>query len=349
MPASPPAYRRLCLTVDVESYSRRPGRHQVAIQSGLTDALEAALRRVGIAWGACDVQEQGDGYLLLLPAGVDEGRVVPGLVHGLALELRRVNRREPGDGASGDLEPGEDARIRLRAALTQGAVRRAAAGYVAKAVVAAARVVGSPALRAALAAYPDRDLAVALTDDLYEDVIVDGSAALAGVAVREAEVRLSDKDFTAHVWVLVPDPAVGPADRLDRLGRSWPATAGRLLAGGEGVTGAGLAMTRLWAGGSVTGESSDHYGTGEPQGAGGQDPALGAFHSTGWSEGGDGPADDPGLPDPLDHDGDAPVSAGLPDWDDSDPAGFAPEPSDWADHGGQDIGFHGTGFHDPGF
>ncbi|MCK9931765.1 hypothetical protein MXD62_32300 [Frankia sp. Mgl5] len=328
MPTSPPAYRRLCLMVDVESYSRRAGRHQLAIQSRLAGALDAALRRVGVAWKSCDVQEQGDGFLLLLPVGVDEGRAVPGLVHGLALELARVNR----------LEPGDDARIRLRAALTQGAVRRAAAGYVAKAVVAASRIVGSPALRGALAAYPDRDLAVALTDDLYEDVIVDGSPAMAGVAVREADVRLPGKDFSAHVWVLVPDPSVGP---VGQPGRPWPATAGRLLVGGEGVAAAGLTMTRLWAGGLVAGDASDHHGAAE------QDPGLSAYLPAGGSDSGDGPIDD--LAGRPDHGSDPTTSTELPDWDDSDPAGLAPEPWGWEDHDGLDIGLHDADVLDAGF
>lgn len=44
-----------------------------------------------------------------------------------------------------------------------GAVRRGTTGYVANAVVTAARLVSSAELRQALTRYPDRDLALAVT------------------------------------------------------------------------------------------------------------------------------------------------------------------------------------------
>ncbi len=262
MTDGPAAYRRLCLMVDVESYSRQTNQRQFAIQGSLAEILAGALRRAGVRPGQCERQEQGDGFLLLLPSGVDEGRTIPGLINGFAEGLATANQDEP-------------ERIRLRAALTQGAVRRAATGYVANAIVTAARLVSSAELRQALARYPDRDLALAVTSDLYDDVVADGFTPTADTDLLRAHVRLPDKGFSADVRILVPvSPAVGTAHPRPRRGSVFSV--------------AGVALPVIGLGGAAIhpfspDEDSDQVDTG-PLSAPVPDAAMPAHEVTSWPD-----------------------------------------------------------------
>src|SRR5690606_30657101 len=143
------------LRLDTEAYSGRDCRAQVVVQSRLRMLMEASCRWAGVDISRCEHQPSGDGILVIFEPGIDEGRVVPRLLQGLADGLRRGNTLD---------WPHE--RMRLRAALGQGTVRVAENGYVGRAVVAVSRLVDAQPLRAALAARPDRDLAVIITADL---------------------------------------------------------------------------------------------------------------------------------------------------------------------------------------
>ncbi|WP_405147327.1 hypothetical protein OG589_07300 [Sphaerisporangium sp. NBC_01403] len=190
----PAAIRRLCVAVDVQSYSLRDNRRQLGVQAGLKRVLDRALARAGLSPAAVPRQDRGDGQLVLLPAGVDEARVIALLLREVGAGLAEINKT---------LVP--DDRIRLRLALAQGIIHEAATGYVGKAVVDACRLVDSRDLRAALAEHDDRDLAVAVTDDLFHDVLVHGYAGLAAGDFRRVGVELADKGFSAFVWVAVPE------------------------------------------------------------------------------------------------------------------------------------------------
>ncbi|MEV7968156.1 hypothetical protein AB0O34_19530 [Sphaerisporangium sp. NPDC088356] len=189
----PAAIRRLCLAVDVQSYSARDNRRQLDVQTGLKRVLDRALARAGLSLAAVPRQDRGDGQLVLLPAGVDEARVIAILLREVGAGLAEINETLP-----------PDDRIRLRLALAQGIVHEAATGYVGKAVVDACRLVETRDLRTALAEHDDRDLAVAVTDDLFHDVLVHGYAGLAAGDFRRVGVELADKGFSAVVWLAVP-------------------------------------------------------------------------------------------------------------------------------------------------
>src|SRR5262245_24233209 len=125
----PPAIRRLCLVVDIESYSSLDHQAQHRAQARLAKVLTTAVRRAGVRYallgrGAIR-QNRGDGQLVLLPAGIDEARAISGLVRGLADAMLGINAEQP--------------RLRLRVALAQGVVQAAATGYVGKSIVDACR------------------------------------------------------------------------------------------------------------------------------------------------------------------------------------------------------------------
>jgi hypothetical protein len=222
----PPAIRRLCLVVDIESYSALDHQAQHGAQARLARVLTTAVRRAGVRGGwlrrGVIRQNRGDGQLVLMPAGIDEARVISGLVHGLAEAMMGINAQEP--------------RLRLRVALAQGVVQAAATGYVGKSIVDACRLVDSAALREALAASPDRDFAVAFTDDLFRDVVIHGFGGLVGSDFRPVDVVEERKGFAISAWVSQPDlvPTSPPSPPTRRDGRpvgwwrrpgSWPTSA----------------------------------------------------------------------------------------------------------------------------
>src|SRR5947207_1271097 len=86
-----PAVRRLCLAVDIESYSKRPVPAQVDLQTRLLWTMVQACRAARVRATRCDRQFSGDGEILILPPAVDERRAVPGLILGLLTALQRVN------------------------------------------------------------------------------------------------------------------------------------------------------------------------------------------------------------------------------------------------------------------
>lgn len=190
----PPGVRRLCLAVDIEKYSARDNADMVRLQRVLLCTLRAACARAGILWERCGRQAQGDGYLLVLEPGIDESRVVPALLDGLATGLAT----------------GGDGSVRMRASLHQGIVHEADSGYAGSAVVALFRVLDSTPVRRALADSPDVQLVAALSDPLYRDLVpAGGYEGLPAGGFHRADVRDEAKNFSSVAWIRpVPVPSV---------------------------------------------------------------------------------------------------------------------------------------------
>ncbi|MBL1106631.1 hypothetical protein JK361_18835 [Streptomyces sp. 5-8] len=193
----PPGLRRLCLAVDIEKYSARDNTGMVRLQRVLLRALREACARAGIDWHRCGRQAQGDGYLLVFEPDVDETRVVPGLLNGLAAALAEANATA---------SPPQ--RVRMRACLHQGIVHEADSGYAGSAVVSLFRVLDSDPVRRALADAPATHLVAAFSDGLYQDLVSHGYSGLTATGFRRAEIHVPAKSFTGVAWIRAfPSPA----------------------------------------------------------------------------------------------------------------------------------------------
>jgi hypothetical protein len=186
----PPGVRRLIVAVDLVGYSRHDHLRQINAQRRLLGIMERVCEENGIDREHCLRQPQGDGELLLLPPGLDEGRAVPGLIGELGIAIREVNR---------DL--GDEARLRMRAAVHQGVVHEAANGYVSRAVVRTCRLLDSPQLRWAMENMPACELALAVSDQLYEDVLEHGYRGLSPERFARIRIEMPEKGFVADAWV----------------------------------------------------------------------------------------------------------------------------------------------------
>ncbi|MFD9068500.1 hypothetical protein [Streptomyces lasiicapitis] len=194
-PQSPDAIpnRRLCLAADMEQYSRLDTRTQLAAQADLVRLLDEAATLAGLDRTAWARQPQGDQEFAVLPEATPEAAVLGPFVCHLAACLGALNARA--------VAP----RVRLRLAVDTGVAADAALGHAGPAPVAVARYVNAPQLKAVLAALTVADLAVIVSDRLYQDVVRSGRRDLDSAQYVRAHVRV--KEFGGYGWIRVPGHA----------------------------------------------------------------------------------------------------------------------------------------------
>jgi len=196
MKPAPRFLRRLCLAVDLRSYSRHTPDEQFDGQARLVRILEHAVRRSRVPKVLVQRQDQGDGRLLVLPLRKNELHVVPALILGLRDGLYQMN-----------LFPTLYGRLQLRAALGQGLLTRSHAGYVGECVVTTSRLLDAGNVRDALTDEGPNDLSLAVTPELYREVICREAPGLPSHQFREIDVDLPKKDFHSRAWLYTPRSA----------------------------------------------------------------------------------------------------------------------------------------------
>jgi hypothetical protein len=216
----------LCIAYDVESYSGRDSRDQIDVQRRLALALEQVRALAGIAPGDFVNQEQGDGGLILLPTGgeVDEPLMIARFLSALESALADANRNLI-----------LDAQMRMRVVLVEGVVFAGANGYVGDAVVGAFRMCNAQPVRSALAAVPDANLVLVVSDGLYRDVVRHGHYGLPGAEFVRHTLEL--KEFSDVAWICVRRAHATPP--------GWSAAAGAGPTGESGHSPADERSTSL--------------------------------------------------------------------------------------------------------
>lgn len=184
--------RRMCVTVDVEGYSKRDAREHGRVQSVLLEVLDRALSAAQISGNGCDRQQQGDGHLLVMPPAIDEPQVIRWFLRELASGLGAVNRHARPEYA-----------VRMRVALDEDIVFVEANGFGGHGVVRAHRLRDSTEARSALAEARS-DLIVIVSDRLYLGSV---RAAFEGEPewrFERAMATVPDKGFAEPCWIHVP-------------------------------------------------------------------------------------------------------------------------------------------------
>ncbi|MFG2961951.1 hypothetical protein ACGFZS_01575 [Streptomyces sp. NPDC048288] len=352
--------RRLCLAVDLRHYSRHTYPEQEDAQYRLRLVVEHALRRARVLRVRAQQQLQGDGQLVVFPAGVDVVRAVPALVLGLRDGLYQANRA-----------PGLFGRLRMRAGIGQGAISRADRGYLGDCVVLVNRLIDSGPVRQALETDPAGDLALAVSDGIYRDVILPQAHGLSAEEFRRIDVVLQEKDFASSAWLHVPRSA--PARDLGPEQVIWGHSPGRAALrefvvpalGAAHLAATVISQSRTlseWVlpGGRAEAPATaadpdfdgpDEEHPGEPHQETGHHGAHGdhGVHDAGH----DGHHADPHHADPYDYDhydADDPDDGHHPDPYHPDPRHPDPHHPDPYHHnpGHHDPGHHDPGHHDPG-
>ncbi|ONI87296.1 hypothetical protein ALI22I_22960 [Saccharothrix sp. ALI-22-I] len=209
------ALHRTVVVVDVSAFSQRHRTPQEEIRRGLYTALESAFEDCGLDWSATHHEDRGDGVFVLVPPDVPKSRVVSGLPHALLGELRRYNATR-----------NEDARIRLRMAITAGEVQHDEHGVVGDDVTLAFRLLDAKPLRDALA-HSTALFALIVSQRFFEDVIRPDPAADPD-SFRRVDVDV--KEVHGHAWLHVPNGGAPVLNRRPTRHRKKRAKPRRALA-----------------------------------------------------------------------------------------------------------------------
>jgi hypothetical protein len=182
---------RLVLAVDVEKYSTRDAREQLRAQRELRRILTAAAQNTGLDQRDWYEQVSGDGELVVMPEDVDVSAVVGDFTCQLETILGEVNRDVIGG-----------TRLRLRVAMHHGTLTPGPFGPAGDAPIVVSRLLDAKPLRRLLADQQDRDLALIVSQSLYQDVVRTGFCSLAPEEFQP--VRVAAKGIQYHGFVRRP-------------------------------------------------------------------------------------------------------------------------------------------------
>jgi CRP-like cAMP-binding protein/tetratricopeptide (TPR) repeat protein len=183
---------------DVAGFSdpvRNDGDRDV-VRTAMYEILRSSFEASGVPWAGCYHEDRGDGAVIVVPPTISTHRVVDPLVAELAGRLRQHNRRAS-----------EVVRIQLRVALHVGPVGRDAEGLTGQAVIAAARILDAPVIKARLTA-EQADLIFAASDYVYDHVVRNcgGQVDPAAFEHMECQVKESRVSAWAHLAGRVAPP-----------------------------------------------------------------------------------------------------------------------------------------------
>jgi class 3 adenylate cyclase len=186
-----PAIHHTIVAVDIADFTNpaRTELHQAAMQNGLYQVLQTAFDEAGVHWTTCDVEDRGDGVLILVPPQFSKVLLVDQLSNRLVAGLSRYNAVHA-----------PEATIQLRVALHSGEVRREPEGKVGKAVNNVFRILDAAAAKIDLL-QSKGVLAVIASDTFYHEVIkVD--PATGPTYFREIPVAVKHTKTTAWLRIL---------------------------------------------------------------------------------------------------------------------------------------------------
>jgi CRP-like cAMP-binding protein/tetratricopeptide (TPR) repeat protein len=217
---------------DVAGFSdpvRNDGDRDV-VRTAMYEILRSGFDAAGVPWASCYREDRGDGAVIVVPPTISTQRLVDPLMAELAARLRQYNRRAS-----------EVVRIQLRVALHVGPVGRDSEGLTGQAIIAAARIVDAPVIKARLAA-EQADLIVAASDYVYDQVVRNCGGRVDPVAFEHMQCQVKETHVSAWAYLAgraapapglgaVPSPATaaapGPLPVAPPLGKLPPEVRGR--------------------------------------------------------------------------------------------------------------------------
>lgn len=174
--------------VDIEGSSRLDAEQQVRRQRDLARVLNLAARRAGMDRSAWLREVHGDGELAVLPTGTDGALLVERYPRELAAALAKLNS----EGAS---RP----RLRLRLALHHGTLIAGYPGITGPAPIEVSRLLYSDVLRNELARRTDQDLALIVSEQVYDGVVQIRFPGLDPAEFAPVIIRAKGRQYRAYV------------------------------------------------------------------------------------------------------------------------------------------------------
>ncbi|QMU74573.1 hypothetical protein GXW83_01000 [Streptacidiphilus sp. PB12-B1b] len=186
------ALHRWIMVLDVEGFSTRLDPPQGMLREEMYRVLDESQAEAGLAAGDLDVEDRGDGALLVarpdLPPRLLAGRFVRAL-HDVLLE-----RSQGTDSGYG---------LRLRLSMHQGLASPDPRGWSGDAVNMAFRLVDCEPLRTALRSAVGSPLVFAVSDTVFHDVIRHGYRSIDPAGYLPADIEIKHGVRT-RAWITVP-------------------------------------------------------------------------------------------------------------------------------------------------
>lgn len=178
------------MVADIVGYSRptRSAHDQVMLREVLSGILREAFTRSGLPWPTSQVQDRGDGVLIIVPPGVPTSAIIDPCLTALARNLRKHNRTAA-----------EPARMQLRVAVDAGLVTFDALGASGDAVIRASRLINAQAFKEGLRS-SNADLGVIVSESVYDAVIRQGNLSPNPAGMESTDIHVKDWETTARMW-----------------------------------------------------------------------------------------------------------------------------------------------------
>ncbi|MEV3927672.1 hypothetical protein [Actinomadura coerulea] len=176
--------------VDIPRFGdqRRDADAQRLLRKQMYEHLQRALEISDLPWAASYVEDRGDGALILLPSEVAPTGAMDPLAHHLTALLRRSNR------LASDL-----GRLRLRMALHVGEVQYDKHGVLGQPLTHLFRLLEAPAFKRRLEETPDADLAMLVSQELYQHAAATGL--INSAAYRPINIRHKESRACGYLWL----------------------------------------------------------------------------------------------------------------------------------------------------
>ena len=177
----------------MERYSARRDVDQLSSQHDLDKVLGTAASRAGLDRDLWQEEVGGDGELAVFPADTDIARVLSDFTRELDACLSEINRPRR-----------HDARLRLRLAFHYGLLLPAPFGPAGSAPIIVSRLLDASLLRQELAATAEANLALIVSQVLYDNIVMSGFRGLTPSVYHQVRVVVREKGFDQLAYVHVP-------------------------------------------------------------------------------------------------------------------------------------------------
>jgi hypothetical protein len=181
---------RLMLAADIASFSTRPPYLQLRLRSTLYQLVEEAAEFVGFPWADSYKEDRGDGFFAIAPDDVCINTVMDSLTHRIYSNLHSYNRNTAAEN-----------RFQLRASIHAGYLQHDDFGIAGTAPIHLMRLLDAPVLKQRLADQRTGDMAVIVSDYLFEIatdyLIIDPT--------HYEMVTVQVKETISPAWIWRPD------------------------------------------------------------------------------------------------------------------------------------------------
>ncbi|MFD5829282.1 hypothetical protein [Lentzea sp. NPDC060358] len=183
-------YPHTVLQLDTVSSSKGTVLRQVHLDKALEKVLADAKARCSFVGDDWFHRVTGDSAVLAAPSRIPKSVIAADFVRELRTALHNFN-----------VVMNETGRLRMRLAIDHGDVIRHGEFINGTAVVRAARLCDSEAVRDALRRNDNVDLAVVLTEAFYDDAVVEGDRGLNPGEFTFVHDRVKDREVTGYLWL----------------------------------------------------------------------------------------------------------------------------------------------------